>query len=72
MLPFHIRLALSKLTYYSITSKFSRYFFKTGILCLLFLSSHVFAALQFDINYFGIILSIILELFYQLLSYFEK
>ena len=36
-----------------LTSNFSKYFFKTGITCLLFLSSHVFTALEFDNNHFG-------------------
>ena len=44
MLPFHIGLV----------SNFSRYFFKTGTPCVLFLSSHVFPGLQFDNNYFDI------------------
>ena len=65
MLHFHIRLAGLKLTCYSLISNFSRYFSNTARLCLLCLlffalpslpSSHVFAALQFNINYFGILL----------------
>ena len=35
---------------------FSKYYFKIGGICLLFLSSHVFAALEFDSNHFGILL----------------
>ena len=56
MLPFHIRFERLKLTYYSFISKFSRYSLKTAIFCLFCLSSHVFAALQFDSNYFDILL----------------
>ena len=37
-------------------SNFSKYFFKIGTICLLFLSSHVFTALEFDSNHFGILL----------------
>ena len=33
---------------------FSKYYFKTGTFFLLFLSSHVFTALEFDSNYFVI------------------
>ena len=43
LLPFHIRFERLKLTYYSLISNFSRYFFKTdtlGVLC------HAFAALH--------------------------
>ena len=56
MLPFYIRLERLKLTYYSLISNFSKYYFKTGILCSHFLSSHIFTALEFDKNYFGILL----------------
>ena len=34
-------------------SNFSKYYFKTGAICLLFLSSQVFTALEFDSNHFG-------------------
>ena len=44
-----------KLTYYSLLPNFSKYFFKTGIFSLL-LYLHVFAGLQFDSNYFDILL----------------
>ena len=37
-------------------SSFSKYSFKTGTICLLFLPSHVFTALEFDGNHFGILL----------------
>ena len=37
-------------------STFSKYYFKTGLICLLFLSSRVFTALEFDSNHFGILL----------------
>ena len=56
MLPFHIRLERWKLTYYSLISNFSKYYFKTGTFYLLFLSSHVVPAIEFDSNYFGILL----------------
>ena len=32
---------------------FSEYYFKTGTICRLYLSSHVFFALGFDSNHFG-------------------
>ena len=48
MYPFHMRLEHLKLTYF-----FSKYYFKTGTIYLL-LSSHVFIALEFDNNHFGI------------------
>ena len=56
MFPFQIRLACLKLTYHRLISNFSRYYFKTGTLCLLFSSFHVLTALEFDSNYFGILL----------------
>ena len=62
MLPFQIRLECLQLIYYSLTSNFSTYLFKIGTLCLLFLSSHVFATLQFDSNHFGILLWKIVKL----------
>ena len=37
-------------------SMFSKYYFKTGAICFLFSSSHVFTALEFDSNHFGILL----------------
>ena len=37
-------------------SNFSQYYFKTGTICILFLSSHVFTALEFDSNHFGVLL----------------
>ena len=37
-------------------ANFSKYYFKTGTIYLLFLSSHVFAGLEFDSNHFGILL----------------
>ena len=51
MLRFHIRPKRLKLTYCSLISDFSTYFFKTGTLCLFFLSFHTFSALEFDRNY---------------------
>ena len=56
MLPFHISQERFKLIYYSLIANFSKYFFKTGTLCLLFLSSHVFTASDFESIYFGILL----------------
>ena len=37
-------------------STFSKYYFKTGIICLLSLSSHVLTALEIDSYHFGILL----------------
>ena len=37
-------------------SNFSKYYFKTGTICLLFLSSCVFTVLELDSNHFGILL----------------
>ena len=37
-------------------SSFSKYYFKTGTISLLFLSSRVFTALEFDSNHFDILL----------------
>ena len=37
-------------------SNVSKYYFKNGKICLLFVSSHVFTALEFDRNHFGILL----------------
>ena len=39
----------------SLISTFSNYNFKPGTICLLFLSSYVFTALEFDGNYFDIL-----------------
>ena len=38
MLPFHIKLECLTLIYYGLISNFSKYYFKTGTICLLFLS----------------------------------
>ena len=56
MLPFHIRLELLQLIYYSLISIFSKYHFKTGTHFLFFLSSQVFIAIEFDSYYFCILL----------------
>ena len=56
MLPFHIRFRTLKVNLLSLISIFSKYYFKSGTICILFLFSHVFTALEFDINHFGIIL----------------
>ena len=37
-------------------SSFSKCYFKTGTICFFFLSSHVFTALEYDSNHFGILL----------------
>ena len=50
---FHITLKQLKLGLISI---FSKYYFKTGTICLVFLSSHIFTAVDFDGNHFGILL----------------
>ena len=42
-------------------SNFSKYYFKTGNIRLLFLSSHVFTTLEFDSSHFGVRLSKIVE-----------
>ena len=61
-ISFHIRLEHLKLTCYSLIWIFFSYFFKTGTLSLLFLSSHVLATLQSGSNYFGILLWKIVKL----------
>ena len=43
-------------------SNFSKYYLKTDTVCLLFLSSHVFTAFEFDSNHFGILLWKIVKL----------
>ena len=55
-LPFHIRLECLKLIYYSLKSIFFIYYFKTGTCYLFFLSSPVFIVLEFDSNYFDVLL----------------
>ena len=42
-------------------SNCSKYYFKIGTICLLFLFSHAFTALEFDSNRFGILLSKIVK-----------
>ena len=54
MLLFHVLIERFKLIYYSLIFNFSKHFFKIGIICLIFLSFHLFTALEFDSNYFGI------------------
>ena len=54
-LPFHIRLENLKLIKDSFILISSKYYFQTGTLYLLFLSSHVFTILELDNNYFGIL-----------------
>ena len=55
MLP-NIKPERLKLTHFCLISNFSRYYIKTDTLCLLFFSWRVFPALEFDSNYFGILL----------------
>ena len=55
MVSFYIRLECLKLICNSLISFFSNYHFKIDTLCLFFLSSHTFTALEFDNNYFGIL-----------------
>ena len=55
-LPFYMRLEHLKLIYYSLMSVFSKYHFKTGTVCLFFLSWHAFTALEFDSYHFDILL----------------
>ena len=61
MFPFHIRLGHLKLLYYGIISIFSKYYFKTSTVCILFLASHVFTALDFFSNHLDILLWKILK-----------
>ena len=56
MLPFHIRIRMLKINLLGLISNFPKYFFKTGTVGLLFLSWHVFNALEFNSNHFGILL----------------
>ena len=56
MFPFHIRFRTLKTNLLGLISNFSKYYFKTGTICLLFISSHVFTALEFDSNHFVILL----------------
>ena len=53
MLSFNIRLERYPL---GLISHFSKCYFKTGTICLLFLSPHIFKALQFDSNHSGVLL----------------
>ena len=53
MLPFHIRFRTLKTNLLGLISNFSKYYFKTGTVCLLFLFSHVFTTLEYDNNHFG-------------------
>ena len=53
---FHLRLERLKLIYYGLISTFSKYSFKIGTICLLFLSPHVFTPLEHDNNYLDIVL----------------
>ena len=46
----------SELVLYSLILNFSKCYFKTSAFCLLFFFSHIFTALEFDSNYFGILL----------------
>ena len=52
---FHIRLERVKQIYCSLISILSIYYIQTGTLCLPFLSSHIFIALEINSDYFGIL-----------------
>ena len=56
MLPFHINFRTLKTNLLGLLSNFPRYYFKKGTICLLFLSSYAFTALEFDSNDCGILL----------------
>ena len=57
MLSFHITLERLTLIYNSLISFFFfKYYFETGTLRQLFLASQIFSVLEFDSNYFGILL----------------
>ena len=58
MLLFHITLEHIKPIYYDLISNFSKYYFKTGTICLLFSSSFLFTAWK---NLEAIILVFFLE-----------
>ena len=55
MLPFYIRIRTLKTNLLGLVSNFPKYYFKTGTICLLFLSPHVFTALKCDSNHFDIL-----------------
>ena len=59
MLPFHsIRLEhVIKTNALGLISIFSKYYFKTGIISPLSISSYIFTPLEFDSSHFGILLS---------------
>ena len=42
-------------------ASFFKYYFKTGTLCLIFLSLNIFSALEFDSNFFGTLLGKIVK-----------
>ena len=56
MLSFHIIIRALKTNLLSLISFFSKYYFKTDTVCLLFLPSHAFTTLEFASNHFGILL----------------
>ena len=62
MLPFHIMFRILEANLLGLISNFSKYYFKTGTICLLFLSSHVFTTLEFGSNHFNILLWKIVKL----------
>ena len=45
-------------------SDFSKYYFKTATLCLLFLSSHIFTALEFDFLFIYLFIYLFFQLFW--------
>ena len=56
MLLFYITPERLKLTHNSLISICFKYYFKISTLCLLFLSSRLFVALEFGSHYFGVLL----------------
>ena len=55
MLPFSHQIGMLENNPLGLISIFSKFYFKTGTVCLLFLSSHIFTDLEFDRNHFGIL-----------------
>ena len=53
---FSYQVRMLKTNLLGLISSFCKYYLKTGTICLLFFSSHVFATLKFDSNHFGTLL----------------
>ena len=53
---FSLQAKTLRTNFQGLISNFSKYFSKIDTVWLLFLSSHVFTALEFDSNHFGILL----------------